>query len=318
MGSESAYTGIKNTAKISNLVLSSARDLFFLKAKVEGLLSKTIRNYNYVLDSFADWFSGAEAGRNAEIESIDHHLIRKYLLVLQEKNLSKATLATHHRILRVFFNFLKREGFIDHSPLEKITAPRLPKQYPYILEEHQVKALIKVPELNTFAGLRNYVILLTFFDTGIRLGELVRLNLQDVNLMNRSLRVTGKGEKTREVFMGRKLVKAMHRWIQKRGFTPYEEALFTSHRGERLTADYTEHLVNRLGRKAGITGVRCSPHTLRHTFSTNYIRNGGDPFSLQQLLGHSDIKTVMIYVHMAGVALREAHAKYSPVDRMAE
>jgi len=302
--------------KTEVLTYQSAQEVFFLRCKVEGLSAKTIRGYEYVLKSLSRFLAENSWGPELPLADLDHHFLREYFLALQARGLSKVSIATHHRSLKAIFGFLVKESNLKENPMLKISPPKTPKQFPHYLEEHQVKALLEAPRQGTYEGLRNYAIMLTFLDTGIRLNELTKLNLKDINLTNRSLRVVGKGEKTRDVFMGRKVVKVLHRWIQKRGYPAYEEGLFVSQLGERLSDSHIEHLVHRLAIKAGITGVRCSPHTLRHTFATNYIRNGGDPFSLQQLLGHSDIKTVMIYVHMGGTALREAHAKFSPVDRM--
>lgn len=156
---------------------------------------------------------------------------------------------------------------------------------------------------------------LMFLDTGIRLSELMKLNFRDVNLQQRSIRITGKGDKERILYMGKILVKALYKWIHLRWLRDFEDSVFITKFGDSLKKRHIQQIIKRISKKAGISGVRCSPHTLRHTFATNYIRNGEDPFSLQQLPGNSDIKTCMIYVHMAGVALREAHAKYS-VDRM--
>lgn len=316
MGNQLLYFKPKNQPEVSSLSLEKGRELFALRGRVEGLSPKTLRGYNYALDTLKRWLEEKGINSALPVEDLDQNLLRQYFLTLHDRGLSKVSIATHHRALKVFFSFLVRENHLEENPLQKIAPPRIPKQFPHFLEEHQVKALLEAPKQSTYEGLRNYVILLAFLDTGMRLNELTRLSLKDVNLTNHSLRVTGKGEKTRDVFMGKKLVKVLHKWIQKRGYLPYEEALFLSRNGERLSDSHIEHMVHRLAKKAGISGVRCSPHTLRHTFATNYIRNGGDPFSLQQLLGHSDIKTVMIYVHMGGTALREAHAKFSPVDRM--
>jgi len=315
MGNESLF--LKHFKKgISGLNLSIARELFSLRTKVEELSSKTARNYEYVLGFFSQWVL-RNLNSDMQVQEIEPHTLRQYLFYLQEKNLSKPTLATHYRNLKAFFNFLKREGYIKENPIERIPAFKLSRQYPHILEDIQVSELLQAPNQKTWEGYRNYVILLTFLDTGMRVEELIRLNLQDINLGTRSIIIQeGKGDKSRQVFMGKKLTKAMHRWIEQRGYKAYEEALFTTRQGERLKQRNLEKIIERLAKKAGITGVRCYPHTLCHTFATSYIRNGGDPFSLQQLLAHSDIKTCMIYVHMAGVHLREAHAKYSPVDRM--
>jgi len=128
--------------------------------------------------------------------------------------------------------------------------------------------------------------------------------------------VEGKVEKEREVCAGKTLRKEMSRWLKMRGFYPYEDRVFVTRDGRPLKKRGVEQIVERLAKKVGIQGVRCSPHTLRHTFATNFIRNGGDVFTLQRLLGHSDIQTCMIYVHMGGKQLREAMLKYSPVDRL--
>ncbi|MHC9542471.1 MAG: tyrosine-type recombinase/integrase [Vulcanimicrobiota bacterium] len=285
-------------------------DSFFLRARVEGISKGRIQNYEIVLRSFSK-FLGVKS-----LDEITRDEIRGYLLHLEERKLAKPTIALHYDVLHTFFTFCKREEILQKSPMDLLKPPRLPKQFPYVFSDSQVQSLLKAPDQKIYEGLRNYVMLLTFLDTGIRRSELIKLKLRDINLQERSMRVLGKGDRERIVYMGKTLVKALHKWLQIRGLHDFEEAVFISKRGEGLEKRYLDKVVQRLGKKAGISGTRCSPHTLRHTFATNYIRNGGDPFSLQQLLGHSDIKTCMIYVHMAGVALREAHAKYSPVDRM--
>lgn len=295
------------------LTLSRAVEAFRLMAIAEGQSKKTLALYRYVFDSFGKWY-GQE-----ELCGITANQLRGYLAYLAgEKNYKPNSVHVCFRCLRTFFNFLAREGLLEDNPIKLIKPPRLPKAFPFVLSEIQVQGLLKAPDKNSWAGLRNYVMLLTFLDTGLRLSELINLELKDLDLTSRSLRVIGgKGNKTREIFMGKTLQKALVKWLKTRGFFPYEEALFPTQKGERFKPRQLLQIIHRLAKKAGISGVRCSPHTLRHTFATNYIRNGGDPFSLQQLLGHSDIKTVMIYVHMGGTALREAHAKFSPVDRMA-
>lgn len=116
-----------------------------------------------------------------------------------------------------------------------------------------------------------------------------------------------------------KNAKALRRWLELRGFKPeYSDALFIDRKGEPLKPRWVQQVIARLGQKAGITGVRVSPHTLRHTAATLAVKNGMDPFALQRLFGWENIQTALKYVHMAGTALREAHAKASPVDRLLE
>ncbi len=209
-----------------------------------------------------------------------------------------------------------KEGYWEENLSSTLKRPRLPKQFPHVLNDEQANLLLKAPNKKTWEGYRNYVMLLTFLDTGIRLSELLTLTIDRTNLIRGSLLVEGKGEKEREVYMGKTLRKEMSRWLKMRGFYPYEDRVFVTRDGRPLKKRGVEQIVERLAKKAGIQGVRCSPHTLRHTFATNFIRNGGDVFTLQRLLGHSDIQTCMIYVHMGGKQLREAMLKYSPVDRL--
>jgi integrase/recombinase XerD len=116
--------------------------------------------------------------------------------------------------------------------------------------------------------------------------------------------------------MGRCLHRALRRWVDLRGVALQQGALFVTRPGVRLEKRIVQRIVARTAERSGLTGNSVHPHRLRHTFATHYIMNGGDPFSLQRILGHSDIKTTMIYVNLAGVGLREAHAKASPVDRL--
>lgn len=209
--------------------LKEAVDTFFLADRVEGKKKTTLEFYHFTVGKFFEW-----AG-NIPLENINTYLLRKYFNTLEQKKLSLTTISNNIRALRTFFSFLCREEFIKINPMVHIHKPRLPKQYPHVLEDHHIHKLLKTPEQNMWEGYRNYVMLLTFLDTGIRLGELIRLNLQDINLGNRSMRIQeGKGNKSRLVFMGKKLTKTIHQWIELRGFKAYEETLFVTKSGERL------------------------------------------------------------------------------------
>jgi site-specific recombinase XerD len=224
-----------------------------------------------------------------------------------------------YRVLHAFFNWLKREGLVIANPMDGINPPRQPKQYPFVLEEPQVRALLAACDKSTVQGVRNYAMLLLFVDCGLRLNELLSLRLGDVSLAQRSLKVHGKGARDRIVFMGARTAKALKRWLELRGFkTTFSDALFIDRKGEPLKPRWVQQVVARLGAKAGIKGVRVSPHTLRHTAATLAVKNGMEPFALQRLFGWENIQTALKYVHMAGTALREAHAKASPVDRLLE
>jgi site-specific recombinase XerD len=282
-------------------------------ARVEGRSRKTLSLYEWVFARFTEFLG------DRTLEELHSGLIRQYLAHLQDRGFTPASLGMHYRVLHAFFNWLKREGLVTANPMDGINPPRQPKQYPFVLEESQVRALLAACDKSTVQGVRNYAMLLLFVDCGLRLNELLSLRLGDVSLAQRSLKVHGKGARDRIVFMGARTAKALRRWIELRGFkTTFSDALFIDRKGEPLKPRWVQQVIARLGVKAGIKGVRVSPHTLRHTAATLAVKNGMEPFALQRLFGWENIQTALKYVHMAGTALREAHAKASPVDRLLE
>jgi len=188
---------------------------------------------------------------------------------------------------------------------------------PQVLSVEEANRLLRAAKRGKWYGTRNHAIIATFLDTGLRLSELISLNLEDVNLNAMSVRVcNGKGGKERTVFAGRTLARGLRRWTEIRPFASGIDAYFTTRDGRRLDQRNVARIIERIASRADLARRHIHPHLLRHTFATHYIKNGGDPFSLQRILGHSDIKTTMLYVNLAGVGLREAHAKASPVDRL--
>jgi site-specific recombinase XerD len=283
-------------------------DNFFFISQVNGKTTKTIEWYKYTLIPFT---------KNVPLEDLNVYSVLKYISYLRERGLKPSAIDSNIRAIKTFLKFLYEEGYLEENISAKIKKIKLPKQYPYVLNDEQVYSLLKACDKKTWTGIRDYVMILTFLDTGIRLSELINLTINDINLTKRSIFIrNGKGGKDREVYMGKTLVREIAKWLKVRGFIPYEERLFVSRDGLPLKARNIQKIIKRLAKKAGITGVRCSPHTLRHTFATNFIRNGGDVFTLQKILGHADITTCMVYVHMGGRQIQEAMMKFSPVDRM--
>ncbi|MCS7231621.1 MAG: tyrosine-type recombinase/integrase [Elusimicrobiota bacterium] len=290
------------------ITLKDLFDNFIFLSQVNGKKPKTITWYKEILTPFVN---------STSLEELNILTIRKYIATLKKRGLKEATIHCHIRALRTFLKFLYEEGYLEENLSQKIKSPKLPKQYPYVLSDEDIHKLIKACNKNLWEGFRNYVIIILILDTGIRLSELINLTLQDINWAKKSIFIrNGKGGKDREVYMGRTLARELNKWIKMRGFFPYEERVFITRQGYPLNKRMVDKIFQRLSEKAGIKNVRCSPHTLRHTFATNFIRNGGDVFSLQKILGHSDISTCMIYVHMGGKQIQEAMLKFSPVDRL--
>ena len=290
--------------------------LFQFYKRAEGMMPRTLRDYDRVLGDLL-----RELGGDRPLEELKLSEVRAYVHDLIGRGWRPATVNVYVRVLRCWLRWLYHEGLIRENFADHLKVLRVPKQYPHVLSEPQVLALLKAAKAKTktWTGRRNYTMLLTFLDAMLRLKELISLDLSDINLQARSIRVrNGKGGKERIVYMGRRLTRAMREWLIARGHVTGCDWVFITRTGGPLDARGVEKIIQRLGQEAGIEGVRCSPHTLRHTGATLFIRNGGDPFSLQRLLGHSTVTVTEIYVHMAGSALREAHTKASPVDRLLE
>jgi len=298
---------------MSDVRLAQAVELYQLYCRARGLAPRTLETYFASLEGLYTFLAQQEA--DPAIPSSQQ--LRTYISFLLDQGLSRGTVRIRMRVVRAFCNFLTREGIADVSPFGGVEIPRVPETRPNVLGAEEVRRLVAASNGVGWTGVRNHALLLTFLDTGIRLGELLRLNREDADMGGLTIRIHhGKGGKERQVFMGRSLYRALRRWIDLRGVSIPQEALFLTRRGDRLQRRNVQRIVESIGACAGLTGRKLAPHALRHTFATHYIMNGGDPFSLQRILGHSDIKTTMIYVNLAGVGLREAHAKASPVDRL--
>ncbi len=291
----------------------AARDLFALYCKAKGLSVRTLETYLASIDELGTFL--AQSGRGGGIPLPQD--IRAFVASLLDRSLARTTISIRLRSVRCFFNFLAREEVIGTSPMASVEIPRLPTRYPEVLTEAEIKAILAAARQRTWTATRNRTMLLLLLDTGVRLGELIGLDLGDLDLHAARVRVrNGKGERERYVFVGRTLLRSLRTWLDTRGTGQESWPLFVTRGGGRLDRRNVQRILERISAKAGLAAGRVSPHRLRHTFATHYIMNGGDPFSLQRILGHSDIKTTMIYVNLAGVGLREAHAKASPIDRI--
>lgn len=199
----------------------------------------------------------------------------------------------------------------------RIPTPLLPQPIPKVLNQEEIIRLVRVSRKSP----RNLSIVLTLLDTGVRSQELCDIELDSVDLKSRTLNIRcGKGGKDRVVYLSNITARAISRWLSVRPNDSCDNALFLSyHTRERLDGDGLRHLINRLADKAGIKnseGKHISPSTLRKTFATSYISNGGDVHSLARLLGHSTIRTAQYYVYLAGGDVKNIHRKYSPISRL--
>lgn len=250
-----------------------------------------------------------------------HHKIR-----------SERTIQTYARSARAFFHWLVRRGILERNPFDQVVFPKVGRPLIKTIEPEEFERLLQActppHESGAFverASARNRAILWVFYDTGIRVSELCNLRLKNLDRKRGVLTVMGKGSKERRIALGQNCLRYLlhyldrHRPDEKELATwrqSGEDHLFLSETRQPLTKNGIEMLFKRLRERAGITGKRISPHILRHTFAMNYLLKSNDPFSLQELLGHEDLATVLNYIHMNDAVLQEQKRKYSPGDQI--
>lgn len=251
------------------------------------------------------------------IEEVTAGHLRAYLSQMKARGLSSETVHRTYGGLRCFFKFLLRERVIAQNPMELVERPKRERHLIQPLNHEQVRALLEQADPKSFLGLRNKVLMLLMLDSGLRLTEALRLRLASVDLKGGTVVVMGKGRKERRVPFAKVTHQALETYLAaRRRLVVPSELLFISRHGGELTSRHVQIMIRRYGERAGISGVRVSPHTLRHTCATEYIKNGGDPFSLQQILGHSTLEMVRNYVNLASRDVYDAHRRFSPMDRL--
>jgi len=265
--------------------------------------SHTILNYKLDLTEFGNFL------KDTAIDKIDYLSLRKYLAHLKEKNLKSRTLARKVSCLRTFFKFLSREGYIKTNPATLLLTPKLDKRLPQFLTEDEINKLLDSPSKDDISGLRDRAIMETFYSTGMRISELVGLNLEDVDFISGVVKVRGKGKKERLLPIGEKALTALRHYLDKRKEKTKE--IFLNKSGTRITdrgvRDILEKYIKLTSLKENI-----SPHTLRHTFATHLLNHGADLRSVQELLGHVNLSTTQIYTHLSTERLKNIYDKTHP------
>ncbi|MBB6283326.1 MULTISPECIES: site-specific tyrosine recombinase XerD [Geobacillus] len=243
--------------------------------------------------------------------------ILHFLKFLSEQGQSARTIARHLASIRSFHQFLLREKMAAQDPTVHIETPQFERTLPKVLSVEEIEALMAAPQTNTPFGLRDKAMLELLYATGMRVSELVQLNLGDVHLTMGFVRCYGKGRKERIVPIGRMAIEALTRYLEHgrpQLVNPHKratEALFLNHYGQRLTRQGFWKILKRLAKEAGIE-KEMTPHTLRHSFATHLLENGADLRAVQELLGHADISTTQMYTHVTKTRLKDVYKQYHP------
>jgi integrase/recombinase XerC len=284
--------------------------------------SHTLRNYQSDLEQFLDHLAPVDAKgkRNGpEIGDIDHLTIREWMAALHQGQKKKSSIARKLAALRTFFQFLVREGVLEMNPAKLVSTPRIEKKLPQHLSIEDVIRFIETPDTETDLGKRDRAILELMYATGVRVGELVTINLSDLDFRNQLIRVTGKRRKQRIVPFGdpagdvlREYLKVRDKFLSTAPVSMRdEEALFLNYKGTRITTRSVGRMVEKYIRIcAGMHAI--SPHALRHSFATHLLDSGADLRDIQELLGHARLSTTQIYTHVSMEKLIEVYDRSHP------
>jgi len=283
-------------------------DKFLNYLKIEKNMSPhTVINYSVDLRDFAKFL-----GDDADIEKVEYLTLRKFLADLKVKNYSKRTVARKLACLRSFFKFLYREGHIKTNAMLGVSTPKLDKKLPIFLDEGEVAKLLEAPDTSDVSGLRDRAILETIYSSGLRISELVGLNIDSIDFIGGVLKILGKGRKERLAPIGDRALKCIRSYLEKRGGGKLDKkAVFLNKSGTRLTDRSVRRVLEKY---IHITSLRqdISPHTLRHSFATHLLNRGADLRSVQELLGHMNLSTTQIYTHVTSERLKAVYDKAHP------
>ncbi|MFD5848553.1 site-specific tyrosine recombinase XerD [Cytobacillus pseudoceanisediminis] len=290
------------------------RDFIHYLLVEKGLAKNTIVSYERDLKSYLKYLKSEE--KISSLESVQRTQIVQFLGFLKKQGKSSKTLARHIASIRAFHQFLLREKAVGHDPSVHIETPQMERSLPKVLNMLEVETLLDFPEIKDHFGLRDKAMLELLYATGIRVSELIGLNIGDVHLTMGFVRCIGKGNKERIVPIGKTASEALEKYLNEgRGkFAPKkhkDEALFLNHHGKRLSRQGFWKILKRLAQEAGIE-KELTPHTLRHSFATHLLENGADLRAVQEMLGHADISTTQIYTHVTKTRLKDVYSQYHP------
>ena len=263
----------------------------------------TIRNYRSDLKEFHSFLDKKDP------KQITHLDLRKFLAELRQNNCAKRTIVRKLSTIRSFFKFLSREKYLESDPSRSLFTPKLDKYLPEFLDTEKTLKLITAPSLDNVLGIRDRALLEVLYSTGMRVSELVGLNVDDIDLISGAVKVRGKGKKERMALLGRESQNAVRTYFKKQNRG--SGAVFLNSRGGRITDRSVRRIIDKYVKQCSIEN-KISPHSIRHSYATHLLNNGADLRSVQELLGHKNLSTTQIYTHLGSKRLREMYQKAHP------
>ena len=282
--------------------------------------SHTLRAYATDLAQFLTFLDDGGGGRDgrsatALVQDVSRHTIREYLARLQRQGMSSRTLARKLAALRSFFKYLHARGICAANAARMVSTRKLGRPLPRVLGVEEVGRLVEAPDRSTVLGKRDCAILETLYSTGVRAGELVGLQINQVDLISGTITVLGKGRKERMALLGSPAVKALREYLVVRSELTKGNGVrrvFVNHRGGPLTSRSVQRIVHKYAVTTLPTRRDVSPHTLRHSFATHMLNRGADLRSVQELLGHASLTSTQIYTHLTTKRLKEVYKRAHP------
>lgn len=267
-----------------------------------GFSEHTLAAYHNDLRQYLEYVREHEIGSWAETNRMT---ITAFTKILRERGLAATSIARKIAAIKSFYQYLLREGVVERDPSADIERPKTARYLPKVLNQSEVIRLVEQP-----TDLRDRAILELLYAGGLRVSELTRVNLQDVNLQSGHVRCFGKGSKERLVPINQAAVRALEAYLEhvrpKLLPRPQERAFFLNYAGRRLTRQGIWKVVKEAAKDAGIA-KEITPHTLRHSFATHLIENGADLRSVQEMLGHADISTTQLYTHLSKRRIKDVY-----------
>lgn len=278
----------------------------------KGYSKKTIISYEKDLELFNIYL---KENKIPKIEGITHDIIRKYLGLLHEKKYTSASISRKISTLRSFFKYSLQKKYIKKSPMTLITNPKKEKKLPKYLKYEEIEKILNCIDTSTKEGIRNRFIIELLYSTGIRVSELVNIKLKDIKIKEKQITILGKGNKERIVLFGNNAKEILEQYINK-----YKDEfkgdirnqyLLMNKKGKPLSTNKIGLIVKEVLKQSSLK-LNISPHTLRHTFATHLLDCGADLKSVQELLGHENLKTTAIYTHVSNERLKKVFLNSHP------